>query len=121
MYSLIKSTLINKGKLNYNIMSNQTEKVFADGFIFKRKENAPEFVVGSQSIKVDEAIAFLQLNQKNGWVNLDIKQSKGGKYYCELDTWQPKTSEGGNSSQPTGDVMDVLKAAANSSEPFTEF
>ena len=46
-------------------MSNQTEKVFADGFIFKRKENAPEFIVGSQSIKVDEAIAFLQLNQKN--------------------------------------------------------
>jgi len=68
-------------------MSNET--IFADGFIFKRKENAPDFVVGSQSIKVEEAIAFLQANQKNGWVNLDIKQSKGGKYYCQLDTWQP--------------------------------
>ena len=55
-------------------MSNET--IFADGFIFKRKENAPDFVVGSQSIKVEEAIAFLQANQKNGWVNLDIKQSK---------------------------------------------
>ena len=120
MYSLIKSTFIKQGKLNYNIMSNQTEKVFADGFIFKRKENAPEFVVGCQSIKVDEAIAFLQLNQKNGWVNLDIKQSKGGKYYCELDTWQPKTSEGESSSKPTGDIMDVLKSSANDSEevPF---
>jgi len=72
-------------------MSNET--IFADGFIFKRKENAPEFVVGSQSIKVEEAIAFLQANQKNGWVNLDIKQSKGGKYYCQLDTWQPKPKE----------------------------
>jgi len=72
-------------------MSNET--IFADGFIFKRKENAPDFVVGSQSIKVEEAIAFLQQNQKNGWVNLDIKQSKGGKYYCQLDTWQPKSKD----------------------------
>jgi hypothetical protein len=66
---------------------SQKEKVFADGFSFKRKENAPEFVVGRQSIKVDAAIAFLQTHQKNGWVNLDIKIAKGGNYYCELDTW----------------------------------
>ena len=26
---------------------SQKEKVFADGFSFKRKENAPEFVVGT--------------------------------------------------------------------------
>jgi hypothetical protein len=90
-------------------MSNQTEKVFADGFIFKRKENAPDFVIGSQSIKVDEAIAFLQLNQKNGWVNLDIKQSKGGKYYCELDTWQPaeKKAEPKSAPAPTAVEDDV--------------
>lgn len=90
-------------------MSNQTEKVFADGFIFKRKENAPEFVVGSQSINVNDAIAFLQANQKNGWVNLDIKQSKNGKYYCELDTWQPKP-------QRKKDVMEIIQE--DSVEPF---
>ena len=90
-------------------MSNQKEKVFADGFIFKRKENAPEFVVGSQSINVNDAIAFLQANQKNGWVNLDIKQSKNGKYYCELDTWQPKP-------QGKKDVMEIIQE--NSAEPF---
>jgi hypothetical protein len=74
---------------------SQKEKVFADGFSFKRKENAPEFVVGRQSIKVDAAIAFLQTHQKNGWVNLDIKIAKGGNYYCELDTWEApaKTEE----------------------------
>ena len=71
----------------------QTEKVFADGFIFKRKENAPEFVVGSMSIKVDEAMAFLAQNETKGWVNLDVKLSKGGKYYMELDTWKPKTEK----------------------------
>ena len=71
----------------------QTEKVFADGFIFKRNENAPEFVVGSMSIKVDEAMAFLAQNESNGWVNLNVKKSKGGKYYMELDTWKPKTEK----------------------------
>ena len=90
-------------------MSNET--IFADGFIFKRKENAPEFVVGSQSIKVEEAIAFLQANQKNGWVNLDIKQSKGGKYYCQLDTWQPK---------PKSEKQDVMEVVSEKSDelPF---
>jgi len=86
-------------------MSNET--IFADGFIFKRKENAPEFVVGSQSIKVEEAIAFLKSNEKNGWVNLDIKQSKGGKYYCQLDTWQPKPKK------VEEDVMEVVSDNPN--------
>lgn len=66
------------------------EKIFADGFSFKRQENAPDFVVGRQSIKVDEAIDFLKQHVKNGWVNIDIKQAKSGKYYCELDTWEAK-------------------------------
>ena len=71
----------------------KTEKVFADGFIFKRQENAPEFVVGSMSIKVDEAMAFLAQNESKGWVNLNVKKSKGGKFYMELDTWKPKTEK----------------------------
>ena len=71
----------------------KTEKVFADGFIFKRQENAPEFVVGSMSIKVDEAMAFLAQNESKGWVNLNVKKSKGGKYYMELDTWEPKPTK----------------------------
>ena len=71
----------------------KTEKVLADGFIFKRNEKAPEFVVGSMSIKVDEAMAFLAQNESKGWVNLNVKKSKGGKFYMELDTWKPKTEK----------------------------
>ena len=67
-------------------MSN-TEKVFANGFSFKRREGAPEFVIGQQSIKVDEAIAFLKENQKNGWVNLNVNKARSGKLYVELDTF----------------------------------
>ena len=66
------------------------EKIFADGFLFKRKEAAPDFVVGGLSLKVEEVIPFLKKHAKNGWVNLDIKQARSGNYYVELDVWEPK-------------------------------
>ena len=66
------------------------EKIFADGILFKRNEKAPDYVIGNLSIKLDEAIPFLQANAKNGWTNLSIMLSKGGKHYVELDTYQPK-------------------------------
>jgi hypothetical protein len=69
------------------------EKVFADGFLFKRNEKAPDFVVGSISVKVEEAIAFLKQHNKNGWVNLQVKNSQAGKYYIELDTFEPKAPQ----------------------------
>lgn len=70
------------------------EKIFADGFIFKRNEKAPDFVVGGISIKVEDAVAFLKKHDKNGWVNLQIKNSQGGKTYMELDTFEPKQQQG---------------------------
>jgi hypothetical protein len=69
------------------------EKIFADGFVFKRNEKAPDFVVGSISVKVEEATAFLKQHAKNGWVNLQVKNSQGGKYYIELDTFEPKVQQ----------------------------
>ena len=70
----------------------QKEKVFADGFIFKRRDDAPDFVIGRLSIKVDEAIAFLRQNEKNGWVNLDAKTGRSGNPYLELDTYEGKAN-----------------------------
>ena len=78
----------------------QKPKVFADGFSFKRQENAPAWVIGRQSVKVDEAIAFLKQHQKNGWVNTDVKQSQKGGYYCELDTWEAKPKAEAATSTP---------------------
>lgn len=74
-------------------MSKTTDPIFPDGFIFKRKESSPDWVHGSLSIKVDEAIAFLTANQSNGWVNIEMKTGKSGKHYCELDTWKPDPSK----------------------------
>jgi hypothetical protein len=69
------------------------EKIFANGFSFKRKDNAPEFVVGRLSMKVDDAIEFIKANQKNGWINLDVKKARTGNFYIELDTYSPKEGE----------------------------
>ena len=81
----------------------QEEKIFADGFVFKRSENAPDFVVGRISIKVDDAIAFIQQHVKNGWVNLGVKQARSGNYYMELDTFE---AEKKTTTKPTKKVME---------------
>lgn len=63
---------------------------FTEGLIVKRAENAPEFVIGNLSVKVDEFTKWLQENQSNGWVNISLKVGKSGKAYGALDTWKPK-------------------------------
>lgn len=73
-------------------MSKQSEgKNFAEGIYFKPPHpNAPEFVLGKISIKVDVAVKWLQENvSETGYVNMDAKLSKSGKYYVEKDDWQP--------------------------------
>lgn len=68
----------------------QKEKIFAEGFSFKRNENAPDYVIGRISVKVDEAIAFLRNHEKNGWVNLNALYARSGNAYIELDTFEPQ-------------------------------
>ena len=71
----------------------QDEKIFADGFSFKRNEKAPDFVVGRMSIKSDDAVAFIREHEKNGWVNLNIKTARSGNNYVELDTYEQTKGE----------------------------
>tara|TARA_R100000664_G_C2756680_1_gene144641 strand:+ start:1300 stop:1569 length:270 start_codon:yes stop_codon:yes gene_type:complete len=80
-------------------MSENTDKIFADGFSFKTREQQPDFVVGRLSIKVEDAITFLKERNRNGWVNLNINKARSGNYYCELDTWKP-TNENKTESKP---------------------
>lgn len=63
-------------------------KVFSEGMIVKRRDNAPEFVTCNLSFKVEEFINFLRQHEKAGWVNLTVKKGREGKYYAELDTWE---------------------------------
>jgi hypothetical protein len=52
-------------------------------------ENAPDFVKAKVSIKIKEAIEWLK-EQTGDYVNLDLKKSKDGKLYLEIDEWKPK-------------------------------
>ena len=70
------------------------ETIFADGFSFKRQDNAPDFVVGRLSIKVEDAKKFFDTYHKNGWVNLNVKTARSGNYYLELDTFEPQKNGG---------------------------
>lgn len=72
-------------------MSEQQEKVFTDGLIYKLpRDGAPDFVKGSLSVKVDEFKAFLDQHVSNGWVNIDLLIGKSGKPYGALNTWKPR-------------------------------
>jgi hypothetical protein len=90
------------------------EKIFADGFVFKRNENAPDFVVGRVSVKVDEAIAFLKQHESNGWVNLGVKTARSGNYYMDLDTFQA------NDSSKKEGVVDKYEAKTKKEEAETD-
>jgi hypothetical protein len=73
---------------------------FPDGLMVKApREGAPDFVKGSISIKRQELINWL--GQEGGeWINLDIKVSKGGKWYASVNTWDAdKNKQGGYANQ----------------------
>ncbi len=91
------------------------DKIFADGMSFQRKEsdyliplNPTEnthFVLGRISVKAEDFIAWIKSNTNEaGWCNINIKQSKGGKFYCEKDTWEPKKQE---EPKPTSKTEDL--------------
>lgn len=76
------------------------EKEFAEGLFFKPpSDKAPEYVIGSLSIKRNDLINWL--TPRGGeWVNLNIKRSQGGKVYFEVDTWKPSGEKPAQTKKP---------------------
>jgi hypothetical protein len=65
---------------------------FPNGLIVKApRDGAPDFVKASISIKVQDLMTWLHGKQEE-WINLDVKESKGGKWYCAVNTHKPKES-----------------------------
>lgn len=66
------------------------DKTFADGMSFKLPpENAPEWLKGKIAIRVDTFLEFIDKHgEAGGWINIDVKESRGGKLYCELNTYK---------------------------------
>ena len=73
-------------------MSND-KKYFPKGLFYKEPHaQAPDFVKGSASIKVDEFKQYLN-NVSGEWLNIDFKVSKEGKPYAEVNTFKPDKSK----------------------------
>lgn len=67
---------------------------FIPGLFFKDKhENAPDFVICKGSVKVADMAAWLS-QQPGEWVNFDLKRSRDGKPYAQIDTWKPDSGNG---------------------------
>ena len=80
------------------------EAEFADGLIVKApRDGAPDFVKGSISIKRKDLGNWLR-GKEEDWINLDIKESKGGKWYAQVNDWKPK--EDAPKSAPVDDFDD---------------
>jgi hypothetical protein len=70
-------------------MENQTKNFIQGARYSKAPDNAPKWLLGKISIKADEFIQYLQTNQSNGWLNIDIKESSKGNIYLELNDFKP--------------------------------
>src|SRR5437762_2235677 len=79
-----------------------SEVIFVRGLIAKKPNaGAPSYVKCNLSIKRDELIAFLQV-QEGEWLNAVVKESKGGKWYIALDTWKKnQKAQSANASDKT--------------------
>lgn len=66
------------------------QKYFPKGLYFKEPHsNAPDFVKGQVSIKVEEFKGYLS-KVKGEYLNIDLKVSREGKAYAEVNTFKPE-------------------------------
>ena len=86
------------------------ELEFPEGLLVKApRPSAPDFVKASISIKREELIAWLTA-RKDEWINLDVKVSRGGKWYAAVNNYKPhaaKVSEGVNTKKVDDDDSDI--------------
>ena len=69
-------------------MSEDTK--FIDGlYVDEPHPNAPEFI--KLKIGIDRKVLGNWLrNESDDRINLDVKVSKGGKWYAQVDSWKPQ-------------------------------
>lgn len=69
---------------------------FVDGlFVSPPHPNAPDFVKMKISIN-PEFKKWINDQVEGEVINIDVKESKGGKWYCSVDEWKPDSSKASN-------------------------
>jgi len=60
-------------------------------------ERAPDFVKAGISIKLADFAQYLRelkaTEPDAEWLNIQIKESRGGKWYAEKDNWKPDAAQ----------------------------
>lgn len=70
---------------------SETKKI--NGLVVKKNEKSPDWVLTSVSIEVESFKKWLDENKNGkGWVNLDLKKSKDGRFYLDHNDYKPKES-----------------------------
>lgn len=77
------------------------EPIFVDGLMFQApREGAPDFVKGSILVKVETFVEWIKQQDEHksekGWLNIDMKKSKKGGLYFQLNTWKPTPKSEGD-------------------------
>jgi hypothetical protein len=62
-------------------------------------DKAPDYVKMNISIKREELIAWLE-GKDGEWINLVVKESKGGKWYVAVDNWKPSGGKATTEQEP---------------------
>jgi len=72
---------------------------FVEGFyVDPPREGAPDFVKGRVSIKASQFCQFMKKladadELSNGYINIDVLESKGGKWYAKINDFKPDSSK----------------------------
>jgi hypothetical protein len=71
------------------------EKQFVDGLIVKAPgDNVPDFVKAKLSFKLSEFKDWVGQCVKSEpdveWINVELKESRNGKWYAERIVWKPE-------------------------------
>ena len=71
------------------------DKIFVDGlYVDLPREKAPKFIIANLSFNVKKFVKFIQTQEnERGWVNIDIKESKNGNVYAEVNNWQKQKED----------------------------
>ena len=80
------------------------ELEFPKGLIVKEPhQNAPDFVKAAISIKVADLTEWLS-GRDEEWINIDVKESKGGKWYAAVSTFKPEKRDQKQEQKPGANV-----------------
>ncbi len=84
-----------------------SDKEFARGLHVSRRDRAPDFVIANLGFNLKQFVEWAKEHRnERGYVNVDIKHSKTGTLYAELNTFVPGERQAPPAAPPTPDAGD---------------